>query len=198
MQVKGVIKAVAREAKEFDGIKKRGVLISNDTGEKWYDVVYEDSEKDYDKLFDSIYVRGNEIEAEVEGAKNLTIVTVTGKQELSSKPKGDSLTFDELLAEARNKYPDLCMHTIESEIIQNVLVSDKMGNQKETTLAISKVRLITDRTTEAKVVEAIGDACSQNVNKEIAPSFIRMAQTRAYSRALRFLLCKGVTEAELK
>lgn len=197
MQVKGLIKAVAREAKERDGILQRGVLISNESGEKWYNVVYKDKEKDYDKLFDSVYVKGNEIEAEIEGLNNLTIVTVTGKQELPSKHDGP--TFDEMLIEAHKKYPNMCMHVQNTDIIQDVSIADKTGTEKKVTLAITRVRIITDRTTtEAKVVEATGDACSQNVNKEIAPSFIRMSETRGYSRALRFLLCKGVTEAELK
>lgn len=51
-------------------------------------------------------------------------------------------------------------------------------------------------TTEKGTFTGIGDACVDNVNKMIAKHYIRMAETRAIARALRFATNIGMTALE--
>tara|TARA_R110002020_G_scaffold322296_1_gene538108 strand:+ start:5393 stop:5926 length:534 start_codon:yes stop_codon:yes gene_type:complete len=49
---------------------------------------------------------------------------------------------------------------------------------------------------ERGTFEGLGDAMPDNVGRNIAPHFLRMAETRAISRALRLYLGRGDTVAE--
>lgn len=90
-------------------------------------------------------------------------------------------TYQGLLAKAH----DEGLHSVKTEIVQ---FPTKDNDQT----AIVRVEV---RTSEG-VFAAIGDASPANVNRRIAPHFIRMAETRAKARALRDAVNIGMVSLE--
>lgn len=80
----------------------------------------------------------------------------------------------------------LKLSSIETELIQ--IPSSGNGNQ-----CIVKA---VAKTEDGKEFHGYGDASPSNVNKNIAPHIIRMAETRAKARALRDLTNVGMTAVE--
>ena len=80
----------------------------------------------------------------------------------------------------------LKLSSIETELIQ--IPSSENGNQ-----CIVKAVV---KTEDGKEFHGYGDASPNNVNKNIAPHLIRMAETRAKARALRDLTNIGMTAFE--
>jgi hypothetical protein len=78
------------------------------------------------------------------------------------------------------------LKSIETELIQ--IPNSENGNQ-----CIVKAVV---KTEDGKQFEGYGDASPNNVNKNIAPHLIRMAETRAKARALRDLTNIGMTALE--
>jgi hypothetical protein len=94
----------------------------------------------------------------------------------------DFVTYEGLLDVAHQ----LKLSSIETELIQ--IPSSENGNQ-----CIVKAVV---KTEDGKQFEGYGDASPNNVNRNIAPHLIRMAETRAKARALRDLTNIGMTAFE--
>ena len=92
------------------------------------------------------------------------------------------VTYEGLLDVAHQ----LKLSSIETELIQ--IPSSENGNQ-----CIVKAVV---KTEDGKQFEGYGDASPNNVNRNIAPHLIRMAETRAKARALRDLTNIGMTALE--
>jgi hypothetical protein len=108
-------------------------------------------------------------------AKSKHMVNLKGK---------DYILFQGLLEIAHSDYK---MQSIETDIIQ--LPNEENGRE-----AVIKA---TVKTEDGKTFTGVGDASPQNVNKMIASHIIRMAETRAIGRALRFLTGFGTMLEEL-
>jgi hypothetical protein len=95
--------------------------------------------------------------------------------------------FEGLLEVTHENYKLISM---ESELIQ-------FPSQANEMTAIVKATVTVKDGEEYKKFEGTGDASPKSVNKMIAPHIIRMAETRALGRAMRFLTGFGTVFEEL-
>lgn len=103
------------------------------------------------------------------------VVTLNGKE---------YILFEGLLECAHYEYD---LDGIDTDLIQKP--TEENGHE-----AIVKAVVVTK---DGKKFSAYGDANPQNVNSKIRPHIIRMAETRAVGRALRFLTGYGTVFEEL-
>lgn len=101
------------------------------------------------------------------------IVTLQGKE---------FVTYEGLLDVAHQ----MKLKSIKTDIVQ-------LPNEENQYLCIMKAIAVTE---DGKEFHGYGDASPNNVNKNIAPHLIRMAETRAKARALRDLTNIGMTALE--
>ena len=101
------------------------------------------------------------------------IVTLQGKE---------FVTYEGLLDVAHQ----MKLKSIKTDIVQ-------LPNEENQYLCIMKAIAVTE---DGKEFHGYGDANPNNVNKNIAPHLIRMAETRAKARALRDLTNIGMTAFE--
>lgn len=94
------------------------------------------------------------------------------------------ILFEGLLECAHQEYD---LQGIDTQLIQ--IPNEENGHE-----AIVRAEVITK---DGKKFTAIGDANPSNVNSKIRPHLIRMAETRAVGRALRFLTGYGTVFEEL-
>lgn len=115
----------------------------------------------------------------------------------SGKWEDDIVSFEVLLTAAHKKAKDEDFKLN----IQTELIKDESGKpliNLEKKLAVFKARVyLTKDGKEIQSFEGHGDATDQNVKGEhIKPHFIRMAETRAIVRALRWYTNNGCAEEE--
>ena len=164
--IKGIIKS-ATDPKEWNGQTQIGFTLKENP-EKWYNIIA--PIENLNTLRKSIINKGNEIEFEVDlngKVSNLKLISET------KEDKGwedDIVNFETLLTDAHKKGLD----EIKTQLISVDL-------EKKYALFKAIVH-------GAKgFFEAHGDATSENVKGDfIKPHFIRMAETRAICRALRW------------
>ena len=168
-RINGTINAVSG-VKEHNGNLQIGwTLKEND--KKWYNAIGE--EKELQILLKEIISKGNEVEfnydslgLEVSGL----VKTKTATNEKDSSWEEDIVNFETLLNDAHDKGLD--------EIATQMLAIDL---EKKYALFKCKVH------GKKGFFEAHGDATSDNIKGDfIKPHFIRMAETRAICRALRW------------
>jgi len=92
-------------------------------------------------------------------------------------------TFEEVLKEAHNKG----LISISTEMIMNPFEL-RNGQENPDGRCIMKATIEMKEGDEVTVYQAYGDATPNNVGKMIVPHILRMAETRAVGRALRFAL----------
>ena len=77
---------------------------------------------------------------------------------------------------------------------------EQLPNESNGMLAVCSARVTVfspdDRERVLRSATGLGDASPQNVGRLIVPHLVRMAETRALSRALRTLLCLGMVSFE--
>lgn len=156
-------------------------FITTEEENRWFNVHGE--EPALDELLKTVLQKGNIIEFDLEMGlpKNITVVGKAEKQETS----GDMITFEELLADAHKKFEG--GFTIKTELI---------SHDAEKKQAVFKA--IVEISTEGNCYEhhAHGDADQANCGDQIKQHYIRMAETRAISRALRWATNNATVAAE--
>lgn len=93
----------------------------------------------------------------------------------------DYVTHEELVQEATEKHG---LQRVQSELVHV---------DYEARLAVFRATVVVKHGT----FEAFGDASPENVSRNIAPHWLRMAETRAVSRALRLATGRGTAAEEL-
>lgn len=97
----------------------------------------------------------------------------------------DYIDFETLLKEAHKKFKDRL--NITTEFIETGL---------EKTILFKAILTIKGNGKKEQVFTAYGDATDENVNTMVRPHKIRVAETRAIVRVLRFALGVGMTAKE--
>jgi len=90
-------------------------------------------------------------------------------------------TFEDVLKESHKRG----LLSISTEMVQNPF---ERGQEKPDGRCIMKATVEIKEGDEACTYQAYGDATPSNVNKMILPHILRMAETRAIGRALRFAI----------
>lgn len=156
---------VAKESKEYQGVWSRGVKV----GDVWYNVRADSKEK-VDALFNKDMIhKGNKIKVEIDDYDKTTITKFLDLIEKGRATEDDILNLDKLLNDAHTKG----LTSIITELIEH---------DKEKKCAVFKAVVIMDN----KEFHAHGDATQENTTEHIKPHYIRMAETRAICRALRW------------
>lgn len=182
IKTEGKIEAVQKEATEGKkfGIKgfTRGVKI----GGNWYNMQNEDKEQ-LDHA-DGI-VKGNKISFETNVGSNVFRnyeIESYAEEEDETWQKADIIDFHTLMDIAHTQ--GLMKIETRPILIQfGDEAKDKDGNNiTQTKKAVFQATVVTKKGT----FMGTGDATPDNVHKNIAKHFVRMAETRAISRALRW------------
>jgi len=107
-------------------------------------------------------------------------------KEKTGKWEDDMVTFEDLLTKAHELKQSFSIHT------------DMLAVDLEKKYALFKARIeVVGKDKNVAIFEGHGDATSENVTGEfIKPHFIRMAETRAIVRALRWYTNNGCAEEE--
>lgn len=183
-KIKGIIKACT-DPKEWMGKMQVGFTLESDT-HRWFNV---DGEKEVlIELKKAVLSRGNEIEFEFEKGKvgNITLLNLA-KAEEKGNWADDMTNFEDLLNAAHEKAKrDGVELNIETQALTGSNGELQIDIQNK--IALFKAIVTTNKSgKELSRFEAHGDATPDNISGEmIKPHFIRMAETRAISRALRW------------
>lgn len=177
--IKGIVKS-ASAPREFNGEMQIGFTLEAEP-KKWYNISGE--EEVLAELTNTIIKRGNEIEFEYDAKTrevgDLKIIKQAEKKSESGSWEDDIVNFETLLNDAHAKFEDLL--SIETQMIQ-IDLEKKYALFKATVTIDNK-----DNLDYHNKFEAHGDATEENVTGDfIKPHFIRMAETRAIVRALRW------------
>ena len=192
MEIKGKIKAVSGP-REFEKVMQIGFLLEEDDT-FWYNV--SDEEQLLNELKKSIVIKGAEIkfnyDEKTKAVSNLTLLSAPAK----NSGQDDITNFEDLLSSAHEKFGNRLE-------IQTELVEDGNGNpfinfEKKEALFKAKVSVMSKDLKTIQVFEAHGDATEDNVSDLIKPHFIRMAETRAIARALRWATNNATVAEEEK
>lgn len=185
MKIQGIVNG-SSAPKEFMGVMQIGFTLISDT-KKWYNVQGE--EEALNELREAVVTKGAEISFEYEEkGKQVGDITLISLPKAGQSHDGnwadDMTSFEELLAAAHEKFKDK-MH-IRTEIVRDGAGNPLIDFEKKRAVFNAKVYIKTgDKDTQ--VFEAHGDATESNISGDmIKPHFIRMAETRAISRALRW------------
>ena len=171
------IKAVSLKYKDSVNSKGEGSIgfLTEEEENHWYNVMAKP--ETLNKILETVIGKGNLIEFEVENGfpKNFILKSKAPERDGFSD---DMTTFKDLLADAHNKFDWI---SIKTEMIQN---------DWEKQRAIFKATIETLDNKESKEMiqsfQAYGDATQDNCGEMVKKHYIRMAETRAIVRALRW------------
>ena len=154
-------------------------FLTKEQDNYWYNIAAD--EKALDVLLESIIQKGNVVEFEVENGFpiNFTLKEKATKQD--GNFSDDLTTFEELLNDAHEKFGDI---TIKTHLVEN---------DWEKQRAIFKALI---QVAEGSMYEAYGDATQENCGEMVKKHWIRMAETRAIARALRWATNNAKTASE--
>jgi len=183
------IKAVSVKNKDNGSIG----FLTNEEENHWYNV--NGDAKDLDVLLANIIQKGNSVEFEVENGVPKNFV-VKEKAEQQGSFTDDLTSFEDLLNNAHEKFED-CM-SISTELIENdwekqraifkakveIFANDEQAEKYQ----IGELSTETKNPVRLKLAEftAYGDATQDNCGEMVKKHYIRMAETRAIARALRW------------
>ena len=166
-KIERTIKAISTKSKPQGTI---GFLTEEEP--RWYNVKAE--EKVLDEILNTIIGKGNVVQFELENgfAVNFTLI----EKAESEKNWSDNMTnFNDLLNSAHEKFKE--DFSIKTEMIGDIDYKEKR--------AVFKATVIVGYGNATKEFTGYGD--SENIKSdEVKKGFIRMAETRAIVRALRF------------
>ena len=189
MKIEGKVKAVSK-IRDVKSKKQVGFILESNSS-FWYNV--SGSEEELNKLKKSILQKGNTIGFEYDKLdrtiKGLVLREKSKEkaEKESSDWEDDIVNFETLLTAAHNKKNPFSIHT-------NMLAVDL-----EKKYALFKATVTVGKEGTVEIFEAHGDATEENVKGDfIKPHFIRMAETRAICRALRWYTNNGCAEEEKK
>ena len=122
--------------------------------------------------------KGNNVT--IEYRNDGTIVSIKTNEMKSEKPDEPRVRFNDLLQKAR---PNITSIT-----------TDLVAYDMEKRWAIVQATITTK---DGEEFQAYGDSTQQNTGKFTSDAFIRMAETRAIARALRWMLAEGTVAEEV-
>ena len=164
---------IAKREIEVKAFSKETLGIQS-TDEVWYNInkTISDAFKEDVKLVISKLGRGDKVEMTADFEKRLYNVIKINKKSDKKNWADDMTNLEDLLTNAHKKFGDLSITTEKIEI------------DLKKKYALFKATAIT----KDHKFEAHGDATADNIDSEkVKKHFIRMAETRAIVRALRFL-----------
>jgi len=190
-EIQGKVLWISPSIKEFNGLKNIGIKISGQ------DVFFNkyDEEAELQKLINTIK-KGFEIKFNANNRNEIEkIEIISNKVEENTKGTNksfseDMTTFEDLLTSAHKKFGNKI--SIESNpVLRKIKVGDDYREEPmidfEKKTALFKARIVIRDSMKTQIFEAHGDSTIDNIDgKFVKPHFIRMAETRAISRALRF------------
>lgn len=193
MKIKGKVKAVSGPS-EYEGVMQIGFVLEEDP-KKWYNI--HGKEGLLKEILKTMVKKGAEIEFELDANKNVTGLKVIKEAPESGKWEDDIVSFETLLTAAHKKAK---AEGAGLSIITTVI----KDNGKPMIDIVNKTAFFKARVSlkdkDGKVIQSFdghGDTTSENVKGEhIMPHFIRMAETRAIVRALRWYTNNGCAEEE--
>ncbi len=162
-------------------------FLTNEEDQHWYNIKAD--EKILDGVLEKLIKKGNKVEFELKNgyAENFKML----EEAKSSKWEDEIVSFETLLTKAHGLKNHFSIKTKMLEL------------DVEKKFALFKARVIVsngeiiDNERAFNVFEGHGDATDSNVKGEnIKPHFIRMAETRAIVRALRWYTNNGCAEEE--
>lgn len=184
--IKGIVNSVSGP-RDFNGVMQIGFTMKADP-KKWYNVPGE--EEALSELKGAVVMKGSEISFPYDeaGKKVGDITMVSLPKEGSKENWADDMTsFEDLLESAHTKFQD--GFSINTEMLQ-VDFKDKKAVFKAT-VTVSPGK----KTVREQVYQGHGDA--EGISTEIIkPHFMRMAETRAIARALRWATNTAATAEE--
>jgi len=165
--IQGKIEWISPAPKEFNDTMSIGIKI----GGVFYNKYSSEEElKEHLKLLK----KGYEVELTLDERKGIkTIEVISDKVE--EKGFDDLTTFEELLEDAHTKFGDF---TIKTEMVEN-------DWEKQRAIFKATVDIISNDGGSYEY-QAYGDATQDNCGEMVKKHYIRMAETRAIARALRW------------
>jgi len=184
MKIQGIVNG-SSAPKEFMGVMQIGFTLMADT-KRWYNVQGE--EEALIELREAVVTKGAEISFEYEEkgkqVGTITLVSLPKKDEKKGDWATEMTSFKQLLASAHEKFGEK-MH-MRSDFVRDENGKPLVDFEKKIAVFNAQVYIRRDAQ-NTQVFEAVGDAIGDNVTGDkIKPHWLRMAQTRAYVRALRF------------
>ncbi len=175
MEIKGKVNSVSGP-RDFKGVMQVGFTLEQDK-KVWYNVTGE--EQLLKELEKSIILKGAEINFEYnEKTKKVGEINIDKMPEKKEGSWADDMTnFEDLLGAAHKKFPGVL--EIRTEILQDGNGSPMVDFEKKS--AVFKATV----TADGNLFEGHGDA-EGITNDNIKPHFMRLAETRAIVRALRW------------
>lgn len=179
IKVEGTIRSVT-PAKEFQGVLQLGFTIHEK--DMWFNIP--GTQEELDQILEDVIVKGNKISFDLM-AKDISELKLVEKgkvQEKSGHWADDMVTFEVLL----NKAHEMSSKELGGLHIKTHPICNGEGNPMIDVK--DKFALFTAEVTlNGQTFTGHGDATSENIdNAAIGKHFIRMAETRAIVRALRF------------
>lgn len=186
MEITGKIKLVST-IRKFQGNHQIGFVLE-EKPKKWYNV-QADREEPLKELQKTILQKGNEISFDYFEATDevsdihLEKQAPKPKQSQNQSNNQDEMTcFEDLLADAHKKFgKDFNIFT---ELLRDETGKAILNLEKK--FAVFKATVVIGEGNKKRFFEAHGDSTSENVGSMVKEHFIRMAETRAIVRALRF------------
>jgi len=177
----GIVKVAPKNVRIFNGKHTIGLQLSD--SDTWFNF-QSDEEAPLKELVNTLK-KGQEVKFLV-GEKNVcSELTVLNEPTEESKDWTEDMTcFADLLTSAHEKgLISISTHCIQVEL--------------EKKMALFKATVVMKQDKKEKTYEAYGDATNDNIQgKHIKPHFIRMAETRAIARALRWATNNAQTAEE--
>jgi hypothetical protein len=171
-KVKGHINSVSGP-REFNGELQIGFTLK-DNPSNWFNIKGDEEQLNEIK---KLVIKGNEIEFDFDKAKRAVSNLKVLKEAEEKSWDEDIINFETLLSEAHKKG----MKEIETECI-DVNIENKYALFKA-----KVVGYLDKQKKETGIFTGHGDATDENVKGDyIRPHYIRMAETRAIARALRW------------
>lgn len=180
------IKAVSVKNKSNGSIG----FLTEEQDNTWFNINAE--EKVLDEMLKETIQKGNVIEFEMENGvpKNFTLKE-TAKKEGSFQD--DLTSFEDLLANAHKKFKR--NFSITTELIENDWQNQR-AIFKASVIIVGTEELEEGEEASKRTFEAYGDATQDNVGDMVKKHYIRMAETRAIARALRWATNNAKAAAE--
>lgn len=183
--MKGIINFAPKNLNEFNGIKTVSFKIDNNNN--WFKIG--GTEEQLNNYLE-IITKGSEVEFEADdrnSVKDLKVTKFVAKTESGSSRNDDKSNFEDLLDAAHEGG----LQDIETELVHHDFV-------KKEAIVHATVTMVepNDPDKKERTFEAYGDASMESVKGAILPHFLRMAETRAIARALRWATNNAKTAIE--
>ncbi len=172
MKITGIINSLTKP-KDYQGFLQIGFTLKSDS--KLFYNVSGDKEI-LEDLLKTIVIKGAEISFGYDAASK-KVSELKLEKEATKSDYGDMMNLDKLLGAAHERFKNMLE-------IKTKLIS--IDHEKKIAVFKARVVVMAKDKESIQYFEAHGDAKFDDLNKEIKEHYIRMAETRAICRALRW------------